>query len=197
MFNQSSNKRIQESMRLICESFLYLLQSNNYRDLTINEICDNAGVGRKTFYRNFDSKSDIIDYILCIKFSEMVDEINQQENEDGIFEHIIIFWANNKELLSIISKNYLQEYFSSRLAYFLELFRFYMPTIEKYDDPELMMAYYFKTIAAEITSVLNTWSIRNYKDSIEDLINIVSFSCFGYIQTTKYQLNKKILYKNK
>ena len=29
-------------------------------DISISELCDNAGIGRASFYRNFDSKEDIL-----------------------------------------------------------------------------------------------------------------------------------------
>ncbi len=42
------------------EALLYLMQNKDYRTISITEICRKAGVTRMSFYRNFDSKEDIL-----------------------------------------------------------------------------------------------------------------------------------------
>lgn len=44
----------------ITEAFLLLLKQKEYRDISITEICKKAGVTRMSFYRNFESKEDIL-----------------------------------------------------------------------------------------------------------------------------------------
>ena len=42
----------------ITESLLTLLENKAIENISISELCDNAGIGRASFYRNFDSKED-------------------------------------------------------------------------------------------------------------------------------------------
>lgn len=44
----------------ITQSLLTLLEDKAIEDISISELCDNAGIGRASFYRNFNSKEDII-----------------------------------------------------------------------------------------------------------------------------------------
>lgn len=44
----------------ITESLLLLLKKKEYKDISITEICKKAGVTRMSFYRNFESKEDIL-----------------------------------------------------------------------------------------------------------------------------------------
>ena len=44
----------------ITESLLTLLEDKAMEHISISELCDNAGIGRASFYRNFDSKEDIL-----------------------------------------------------------------------------------------------------------------------------------------
>lgn len=44
----------------ITEAFLLLLKKKEYREISITEICKKAGVTRMSFYRNFESKEDIL-----------------------------------------------------------------------------------------------------------------------------------------
>lgn len=45
----------------ITESLLALLEEKGIEDISISELCANAGVGRASFYRNFSSKEDILE----------------------------------------------------------------------------------------------------------------------------------------
>lgn len=44
----------------ITNALIKLMQIKDYKDITISEITEKAGVGRVTYYRNFKSKEDII-----------------------------------------------------------------------------------------------------------------------------------------
>ena len=76
MFNVSSNPRVNESMNLICNAFLNLAREKNYSAISITEICSRASVARKTLYRNFETKEDIINCILFHKMGEITDKMN-------------------------------------------------------------------------------------------------------------------------
>lgn len=44
----------------ITGSLLALLGEKELDDISVRELCDHAGIGRASFYRNFDSKEDIL-----------------------------------------------------------------------------------------------------------------------------------------
>lgn len=44
----------------ITAAVLDLMQDQDLADLTISQICEQAGVGRASFYRNFSSKEDVL-----------------------------------------------------------------------------------------------------------------------------------------
>lgn len=44
----------------ITEALLSLLEKKEYKDISITEICKKAGVTRMSFYRNFESREDIL-----------------------------------------------------------------------------------------------------------------------------------------
>lgn len=64
------DKRIEENIRVknqIVEAFFQLLENYNKNDaenITISEITSHAKVSRMAYYRNFKSRSDIVDYFL-------------------------------------------------------------------------------------------------------------------------------------
>ena len=44
----------------ITDALLILMKRKDYKDISITEICEKAGATRMSFYRNFDSKEDIL-----------------------------------------------------------------------------------------------------------------------------------------
>lgn len=64
----------------ITEALLKLLRDKSIENISISELCDLAGIGRASFYRNFESKEDILRRYIQKIFKEWTDEINKEEN---------------------------------------------------------------------------------------------------------------------
>ena len=57
MSNEGRNIYVVEH---ITDAVLKLMKSNDFADISISQICQEAGVGRASFYRNFESKEEVI-----------------------------------------------------------------------------------------------------------------------------------------
>lgn len=67
-------KQVWETKNMIANAFRYLIEETYYNDITIYHILEKAGVSRRTFYRHFDNKEDLLDYILTMLIIEYYDE---------------------------------------------------------------------------------------------------------------------------
>lgn len=50
MSNEGRNQYVVEH---ITEAMLKLMKNTNFNDISISQVCEEAGVGRASFYRNF------------------------------------------------------------------------------------------------------------------------------------------------
>ena len=57
MSNEGRNQYVVEH---ITDALFDLMKHKHIKDISIGELCDKAGVGRASFYRNFESKEDVI-----------------------------------------------------------------------------------------------------------------------------------------
>ena len=64
----------------ITDALLTLLKDKPIGDISISELCDLAGIGRASFYRNFESKEDILRRYINEIFKEWTDEADKKEN---------------------------------------------------------------------------------------------------------------------
>lgn len=91
MSNEGRNAYVIEHLT---NALLELLQEKQLDDISISELCDMAGVGRATFYRNFETREDIIKRYINGLFSELADGQAQNgshpENDflRSLFAHI-------------------------------------------------------------------------------------------------------------
>lgn len=58
----SNNLSVKNSQLWLYESLIELMKDQSFEKITISEITKNANLDRTTFYRNYDSKLDILNY---------------------------------------------------------------------------------------------------------------------------------------
>lgn len=68
-----ANKNVESVNTLIKKAFMELLNDKFYMDVTITDLIKKAGVARASFYRNFNSTSDVLDEIV----DDMVDTLQE------------------------------------------------------------------------------------------------------------------------
>ncbi|MGX7109442.1 TetR/AcrR family transcriptional regulator [Facklamia miroungae] len=76
------NKQKERSSLWIIEALFLLMKNKPFHEITITEITEKAGISRLTYYRNFNSKEDIILRYYDIMFEDfllMFDNINKEE----------------------------------------------------------------------------------------------------------------------
>ncbi len=85
-------KKITKRKERIIEALYELLDKKDYHDITITRIVDKAELGRRTFYRYFKSKDEVIEYSTNLLMKEFADTIvlNHAETQDSIINPILL-----------------------------------------------------------------------------------------------------------
>lgn len=91
-------KRDGTAAEYITQAFLLLLQRKSFHDVNIKEICDKAGVTRMSFYRNFESKEDILKKWL------------HQITDEWLTDSGISYKTNDTETYFVTLFNHMSEY---------------------------------------------------------------------------------------
>ena len=92
----------------IAKALFALLETKKLEDITIKELTTKAGVGRVSFYRNFDSKEDVIMQFLNILLERMMEDIEQSELKKGhpdIISYIFKYFYQEKYIILLLYKN--------------------------------------------------------------------------------------------
>ena len=86
---------------LIADTAVELFKKQGYESVSVNEICQTAGLSRSSFYMAFSSKRDIIDYILAKAKLDETALLNRFMDAKNDFERM---WVLCDRYLSIAYK---------------------------------------------------------------------------------------------
>ena len=65
-----------EAREAIASTFYQLVQRQSYNDINVSSICSETGISRKTFYRYFDAKDDVLKALIEQHFVIPVANVN-------------------------------------------------------------------------------------------------------------------------
>ncbi len=100
MSNEGRNLYV---VKHITAAVLKLMQKQNLNEISISQICDEAGVGRASFYRNFASKEDVISrHLKTLLDNWWIEAIKKPDFNlvEAVFEH----YYEHRELCMMLYK---------------------------------------------------------------------------------------------
>jgi AcrR family transcriptional regulator len=89
----------------IAQSLILLMQKKPYADISISEITVRAGVNRSTYYRNFNSKEDIVKFYINEIDYEYRHVFNKNEPYKIHLERLFTHYLKYKKEFILIYKN--------------------------------------------------------------------------------------------
>lgn len=102
--NPTQNPIALRSKKVITEVLLRLMTQYPYAEITVKHILLEAGISRKTFYRNFSSKDDVLDAYIEAILQSYVETLAENENYSFIkmLDTIFDLCEEYKEFLLIL-----------------------------------------------------------------------------------------------
>jgi AcrR family transcriptional regulator len=81
----------------MADAFVDMLSQKSYADITVTDIVNTAQVARASFYRNFNSISDVVDYITDELANEFIDKIFPvlNSNDENKWREFLFDFINN------------------------------------------------------------------------------------------------------
>jgi AcrR family transcriptional regulator len=105
-------KQKEQSKQMIETALFELMKKKNYLQITVSEIADRAGVSRRTFYRLYEGKEEIIhSYFdkLCREYCHESREL-EEYHISQIAADYFSFWYRYREVLLLLYQNGLEEF---------------------------------------------------------------------------------------
>ena len=179
MYNKSRNPQVQYSLPQLTRGLFYYLQHKPLHEITVSQICEQAGIARRTFYRNCQKKEDLILYACDQLIEQLLADVDYSSTDaPAMYLRFFHFWNDHQVFLRSIYLSGLYDLFAER---FLSLCfqRSHFPLLDKafQAQPEPDRARYFNNayILGGLTSMLYAWAREDFQSSPQNLVNSILF----------------------
>ena len=129
------DRRQRKTRSAIFRAFTALLERKNYNSITVQDIIDEADIGRSTFYAHFDTKEDLLQALCAEIFAHVFSaDLHKEQTHDfsggadgmhGKLTHILYHLQDNRAyvrcILSSESDELFMRFFKSQMRHEFEL----------------------------------------------------------------------------
>lgn len=166
------NESVKEA---VTTALLRLMKKKFIEDISVKDIVEVAGVARSSFYRNFESKEDVlVKYLnkIYLKKFEEDEPFKYPEDFETMHDFYVVrfrFIKENREFFEAINRNNLFEYVYKRVDKDIGKYIFLIPETENNTVMEVYMKAKGVGVCTEITS---EWINRKFRESEEEIADI-------------------------
>ncbi len=161
MSNEGRNAYV---VRHITDALLKLLQQKPINDISISELCDCAQVGRASFYRNFESREDILKEYINQMFQSWIED-HERRGEKSLNELIYSIFAHfekHSDFYRLLQKR--------KLVYLLK--DIIMDICGPRPEHSNTEAYAKAFVAYTLYGWIEVWFQRGMQESPEEMANL-------------------------
>jgi len=110
MYKLCSEKGPADRQQIIEECLLELMQTSQYCDITVNDLCERAGISRKSFYRYYANKDSALHSLverILMGFESFSGDYRSGERRTvrRDLEQMFLYWREQSPLLSALDRN--------------------------------------------------------------------------------------------
>lgn len=169
---EKKDNRVRVTKIILKEALINLLKKEPIKNITVKELCNNAGINRSTFYTYFYDVYDVLEQIEDEMYNELQEAINNNSffTNHSIYYSIFVFFHNHAAMCEILLiKNTNSDFIQKALALgkkkFFELYEKSKIAINKLD-------YFYDYVANGMIGLLKLWLMNDMKESITEIAEI-------------------------
>ncbi len=175
MYKRCVTEQSARRQREMENGMLIALETHQYEDITISDLCVWLNVPRKTFYRYFGSKEGalyalidhtLMDFNLTLPFSYENDALS-------ILESFFLFWKQHKELLDVLIRNRLHNILFERVISLVSVEQALLSKLLP-DYTRMTREYAITYLISGLMSVVVRWHHSGFKLPAKQMAAIVS-----------------------
>lgn len=178
MYKECKQPKSSARQAMLERHLMQKLLQIHYDAVTINDLCEELGINRKTFYRYFSGKEGalmaIIDHTLGELDDWILEKYRSADGGPGVYLEVFFrFWAEHTDFLRMIDHSDLWTVFVERAIRYLAD---YVWPEEQASTAAWASQYRFLTevLIAGAARILDQWCLTDFADSPEYLAEVAA-----------------------
>lgn len=172
MYTLCITEKTAQQQKIFEQTFLQMLMENNYDDITVSDLCRQAGLSRKIFYRLFERKADVLYSMIDRALMESDSYTPDESVGPGELHRFFAYWQYKKDLLDILLKHQNSSMLTDRAI------RFAMresgsPVRQFGADAEKGSYQAVVFYLSGIFSLLLVWHAQGFQQSIDEMSGVL------------------------
>lgn len=165
------NENVIFAKRCIAEALITLMEEKEFQKISITEICEKSGYSRMAYYRNFQSKDDIlIVYMQILADQFRQDVVTKMPQADSRSYEILLYafryFGNYHRFVECLASAHLSSVLQFGLNY-------YMDTYLAGSGADMAKRYSLYYYAGGIFNLFSIWIANGMKETPEEMAHIV------------------------
>lgn len=171
------NRRTLYTKKIIKESLIELLQTNDIHQITVTNICNKADINRGTFYSYYKDAFDLLQSIEDELFDQILRYLNETPAEDytdSLLIKVLELIAENKDLCKILLCKQRDGRIIDRILYIASEANL-EPLFDKSNEfDESHFDYLIRYSVGGILAIIQVWLENNLKKSPREIVKIIN-----------------------
>ena len=105
MYSRCVSEKAVAQQRQFEAALLEMMKERLFEEISISELCRYTGLSRKTFYRLYDAKADVIYAMIDHAILDAASFVPDESVGPGGMHRFLAYWKSRKELLDMMGKN--------------------------------------------------------------------------------------------
>lgn len=161
----------QFAKQCLAEALFRLLEERELDDISVTDICKEAGFSRMAYYRNFQSKRDILTqymYLLADDFRR--EALERYPNHSSRSYEIILFGLQYFQGIRVLAERLINANLASILQ---DGMNYYFEAYQAGADPSLERHYAMYYYSGALVNIYTLWIARGLSEPPEYVANII------------------------
>lgn len=176
---RDTSARMKQTKDSIAESLVSLIENNNYDEITIQEVASGCNISRRTIYRHFRTKDEILSYSFRSCLIKLADYISLQDTKDlhKLCLTYFKFWEENMDRLLMMNDAGVLFRFGSEFDSLVSVIADRMLSrasgVPLFPEEISMFRYKFAYETAGFWQITEIWSQEQPRRSAEEMAEIM------------------------
>jgi len=172
MYKRCVSEKSASQQRMFEAALLDMMKDRLFEEVSISELCRRAGLSRKTFYRLYDAKADVIYAMIDHAILDAQGFVPDESVGPGGLHKFLAYWKSKKDLLDMLQKNRISALLPQQAVIHImhelpELVRCF--GAEKSEYGKDTMIFY----VSGLFSLVLEWAGRDFDRSIDEMAAII------------------------